>query len=322
MIDYARNAGAEGHPSSLLDFRFIKRMYDYHVGNLLEEKDFEEVYQTGMHIGDFWPSTIYVLYCGMVAVAKGAYPDVVNCVRKLEEISESFDNSHARAQSYRLSAYSHSQLGMLDQTIRIADEGIRYTGKTGHFAMLMVIWCAKSIAHSAKNEPEEAKKALLEAEKLVAERKIMTIYFIPYLQAKAHVEFSALRTCLNQHLPYREKSKEVIETVNMLIRQSKKMRSATVEAYRLKAMVLWLLGKQRRAYKYFILSIKAGQNYNSSLELSRTYFEAGKCLRETNSIKNSLMGIIGSEYLLKAKNMFEEMNLHHDLEKYNRYIEA
>jgi tetratricopeptide (TPR) repeat protein len=322
MIDYARNAGVENHPSSLMDFRFIKRMYDFHVGNLEEEKDFEEIYRIGMHIGDFFPTTIYALYSGMVSIAKGNYQEVAKCVKRLEEISESFDNSHARAQSYRLSSLAHSQLRMPDLAISIADEGIRYTSKTGHFAMLLVIWCAKSMAHSAKNETEEAKKALLEAEKLVAERKIMTIYYLPYLQAKAQVEYSALKSKIEQDLPGKEQSKAVLETVNILISQSKKMRTASVAAYRLKAMVYWMLKKQNKTFKYFILSIKAGQKYNCRLELARTYFEAGKCLRETGSIKNSLMGVIGSEYLLKARNLFKDMDLQHDLQIYERYIEG
>jgi len=258
----------------------------------------------------------------MVSIAKGNYQEVAKCVKRLEEISESFDNSHARAQSYRLSSLAHSQLRMPDLAISIADEGIRYTSKTGHFAMLLVIWCAKSMAHSAKNETEEAKKALLEAEKLVAERKIMTIYYLPYLQAKAQVEYSALKSKIEQDLPGKEQSKAVLETVNILISQSKKMRTASVAAYRLKAMVYWMLKKQNKAFKYFILSIKAGQKYNCRLELARTYFEAGKCLRETGSIKNSLMGVIGSEYLLKARNLFKDMDLQHDLQIYERYIEG
>lgn len=93
------------------------------------------------------------------------------------------------------------------------------------------------------------------------------------------------------------------------------------EAYRLKAQVYCLLQKQKKALSYFTISIKAGQKYNSRLELSRTYFEAGKCLRDPHSIRSSLMGVIGSEYILKAKNLFQEMELQQDLRNYEEYIE-
>ena len=73
MIDYAQRAGAEDHPSSLIDYRFCRKMHDFHTGNFEEDRDYEDVYQTGMHIGDFWPTTIYTLYSGMVCVESGNY---------------------------------------------------------------------------------------------------------------------------------------------------------------------------------------------------------------------------------------------------------
>ena len=138
-----------------------------------------------MRAGDFWPTTIYSVYSGLICVELGKYEKLMEHVHHLEDIAESFDNSHARAQIYRLSVPAHYRFRKLDRALELAEEGIRYTGKTGHFAMLLVIWCAKSIAHSAKNEMEAARQALAEAAKLVKDRKIITIYHFPYVQAKA-----------------------------------------------------------------------------------------------------------------------------------------
>jgi tetratricopeptide (TPR) repeat protein len=322
MIDYAKRAGVENHPSSFIDYRYIKKMHEFHVGNFEDDRDFGHVYQTGMHIGDFWPTTIYTLYSGLVCVELGKYERAMELIKKLEEISESFDNSHARAQAYRLSSMVHYRFRMMDQALDIADEGIRFTGKTGHFAMLLGIWCAKSLAHSAKNEIEEAKKALSEAEKLVMDRKIITVYHVPYLQARIHLELSELRSAASRQKPDRELFRTAIITANKLTRQSGKMQSAAVEAYRMKALIYRLQKKPHKAYKYFALSIQAGLKNNGVLELARTYFEVGKCLRERGSVRSSLLGISGSEYLLKAKTLFEEMDLHYDLRQYEEYMEG
>ncbi len=322
MMDYGKRAGVEEHPGALIDYRFIRKMHDFHTGNLEEDRDLEDIFRTAMHIGDFWPATILCVYCGMVSTELGKYERVSNLIHKLEEISESFDNSHARAQSFRLSAWAHYKFRKIDQTLEVAEEGIRITGRTGHFAMLLVIWCAKSLAHSARNEPEEAAKALAEASKLVAERKIITIYHVPYVMAKAAIELAELRTGQRAGKAGKDQVSQTLQTIDELIRLSRKMRSASVEAYRLKALAYCLIGKQKKAFQYFTLSIRAGHQYNAVLELSRTYFEAGKCLLDPRSKKSSLLGLSGSEYLLKARALFEEMDLQWDMREYEHYMEG
>ncbi len=322
ILDYAQRAKVEDYPGSLNDYKYARKMHDYFTGNIEDENDFEHVYQQGMRSGKFFAMAIYTLYSGLSITELGKYARFEELVQKLAEISESFDNSHAQAQLYRLSVMSHYRFRKIDFALKMAETGITYTEKTGHFAMLLVIWCAKSLVHTTKNEMEAAKESLAEAAKLVKDRKIITIFHIPYVQAKAQVEFQELKMAIERKEKPGKNAKTLSKTIDLMISLSKKMRSAATEAYRLKAITCWMLGRQRQAYKNFTLSIKSGQKYNCHLELSRTYFETGKCLRETNSIKSSLLGINGSEYLLMAKRMFEEMDLQWDLKEYEKYMDS
>lgn len=322
ILDYSKNAGAVNHPASLIDYRFVLKMHYFHTGQIEEDPDFLNVYHAGLSVGDHWPTTIYSVYCGLTCVELGKYDRLVEIVNKIDEISESFDNSHAKAQMYRLSVMAHYRFRMMDRALELSDAGISFTSKTGHFAMLLVIWCAKSLAHSAKKELDAAKRSLAEAEKLVKDRKIITIYHFAYVLAKAHLEFQELTLALERKESQRKSGNSLLNTIGLLIRLSKKMRSAATEAYRLKAQTCWMLGKQRQACKYFTLSIRSAQKYNCRLELSRTYYELGKCLRDPKNNETSLMGLSGSEYLFKARRMFEEMDLQWDLKEYERYMET
>jgi hypothetical protein len=98
-------------------------------------------------------------------------------------------------------------------------------------------------------------------------------------------------------------------------------RANLTEAYRLCAIACWLLNKPTRAVKNFGRSIQAGISYGGNLELSRTYFEIGKFLRDPKNKKERINGMNGTECLLKAKVMFEEMNLQWDLKEYEKYME-
>jgi hypothetical protein len=77
----------------------------------------------------------------------------------------------------------------------------------------------------------------------------------------------------------------------------------------------WLVGKQRKAIKWFDRSIKEGERLGARPDLSRTYMEVGKRLLEPQSKYKELNGISASEYLNKAETLFREMDLQWDLEQ-------
>ena len=77
----------------------------------------------------------------------------------------------------------------------------------------------------------------------------------------------------------------------------------------------WIIGKQRKAMKWWRKGIQEGTRLNDRLELSRTYYEVGKRLLEPKSKHKELDGIKAEEYLEKAKVMFEEMDLQWDLDE-------
>jgi hypothetical protein len=80
----------------------------------------------------------------------------------------------------------------------------------------------------------------------------------------------------------------------------------------------WLIGKQRKALKWWDKSIKEGERLGARPDLSCTYFEVGKCLLEPQSKYKQLNGIDANGYLEKAEKLFREMGLEHDLEELER----
>jgi len=322
ILDVTKKMGVENHPSSMVDYRYDLKMHDFHAGKLEEERDTDHVFNTGMRVGDFWPTTIYSVYSGYVNIELGHYQQFLKWAGRLEEISESFDNSHARAQMYRVLAVGNYKFRKIGETEEALEEGIPYTSKTGHFTPLLVLWTMKSRLHADRDEVDKAVKALSEADKLLEDKKIITNYHIHYLQAAAAVGFAKMRAGLAGGGLKKTDIQALFKIINRMIRLAGKMKVALVDAYCLKALVLWKLKKQHSAFRYFLLAVKAGQKYHCNLELSRVYFEAGRCLREPGAVKGMLMGISGSEYLLPARSMFEEMDLKEDLEEMERYMEG
>ena len=105
------------------------------------------------------------------------------------------------------------------------------------------------------------------------------------------------------------------KAVTKALKISDKAIPIKTEALKLMGVYFWVIGKQRKAIKWWRKAIKEGQRLNDRLELSRTYFEVGKRLLEPKSKFKELDGIKAEEYLEKARTMFEEMDLQWDLDE-------
>jgi tetratricopeptide (TPR) repeat protein len=221
---------------------------------------------------------------------------------------------------YRFLVMSHFRFRKIPEALKSAEEGIAYTGKTGHHAMLLVIWCAKSLTHSIMDQSEEAQRAIDEAEKYIKDRKVVSIYHCAYLTAKVYVELADFKSCLDDKKTFKRQAIRLLKIINKLVRLSKKLRSAETEAFRLKAITFWFMDKYSKSLRHFGRSIAAGEKLNHNLELSRTYFELGKFLSDPKTGKTKLNGLTGTDYLEKAKNLFEEMDLQWDKERYEEYM--
>ncbi|MBN1199872.1 MAG: AAA family ATPase [Bacteroidales bacterium] len=317
MLENAFHAMSGKNDPFESSYRFAKRMHDYFSGRWTEDQDMEEVYHKATHSGTLWDIVIYLLYSGFILVEKGHWEKALAVRNKLLDVSENFENSHAKAQAFRLFLLYCTKTRSIEEGLKTSEEGIRFTTKTGHMAMLLVIYCEKCRLHTFRGEFEPAAKALKEAENLVRERKLIKIYFSGYLLANCWLNFAeSLASGGNKS----QKLHSVLKKTNQLIRSSKTIYSNLTEAYRLRALVYWHLKRQGKALKDFHKSLGVAEKYGVRPELARTCFELGKCLKDPNSRHNHLGSRNGSEYLGMAKSMFQEMNLKWDMQEYDRYM--
>jgi tetratricopeptide (TPR) repeat protein len=256
----------------------------------------------------------------MVNVELGKIGAFQDGIQKLNETAESMDNSHAKAQMYRTSVPGYFRFRKLDVCQNLFEEAIDYTSRTGHSAMLLVIYSSKSQLLTLKGELTQARKAFTEAENLIDRHKIITIYHCPYLLAKAKLEFAELKEMSANNIQFKSQLKTLLRSADKLISKSKKMKGSLTESYLIKAGIFQHLKKYKKAFKNLQLATQTGDKYNGRLELSRAYFETGKFLSDPKTKQKQLNGLSGKDYLEKARLMFEDMDLQWDLEEYHKYI--
>jgi tetratricopeptide (TPR) repeat protein len=321
MLEYAQSGNADQDPVSRATYRFSLKMHDFMTGKWEEDSDYQELYKLTMDLGQFWPLAIYLVYTAMVNVELGKIDAFQDGIQKLNELAESFDNSHAKAQMYRIIVPGYFRFRKMDLCQNFFEEAIDYTSKTGHSAMLLVIYSAISQFYTLQGELAKARKAFAEAEKLIDRNKIITIYYCPYLLAKTKLEFSELKEMPAGSLKYKSQLKSVLKSAEKLISKSKKMKGSLAESYLLKAEIYQFRQKHAQAFRYYQLAIATGVKYNGRLDLSRAYFETGKFLSDPKTKYKELNGKPAGYYLEKARSMFEEMDLKWDMEEYRKFVD-
>jgi tetratricopeptide (TPR) repeat protein len=294
--------------------KYTHMMYIYYSGIKSGIEDEEKVYKFGIQTGEYWPVSIFYLYCGFNTVEWGNEKQTLHHLKLLTDLSDAFDNAFTFAQYHRLNILYYTKFRKIDELFKASEEANTFIMKSNNLIVLFMIYSCRAMAYTFQSKFSEARTNLIEAEKLAKILKIPVVV-TQYLISMSYIEVAEIAASKN-HL---QKRKRLVKATKQLIKNSQKARANLTEAYRLHAVAYWILKKPSSAVKYFRRSIEAGIAYGGNLELSRTYFEIGKFLRDPKNKKERLNGLNGTECLLKAKAMFEEMNLQWDLSEYEKY---
>ncbi|MEZ5195594.1 MAG: adenylate/guanylate cyclase domain-containing protein [Bacteroidales bacterium] len=288
----------------ILFINYARALQAFSAAKKFEVPDEEKIYKLGLQTGQYWPVTITYLFGGLNLIESGNKKLVLHYLDRMKTLSEEFDNDYPGVQYFRLKTNLYTKFRELDEATDIIKEAITITKNTDYKMQLLMAYCNCSIVFSLKQEFTEAKNALTQAEHFIKDFRIPMCQALYYI-AKTHIEIAELK--LNKrdlHL-----RKKVLKTTHDLVMIAHKVRSHLTESYRLHAVVYLLLNKPGKAFRNFEKSIKMGLSFNGNLELSRTYLEAGKFLRDPKNKKERINGMNGTECLMKAQAMFEEMDL-------------
>jgi class 3 adenylate cyclase/tetratricopeptide (TPR) repeat protein len=305
----------EKHVLGWLWGKYTHMMYIYYSGLKTGIEDEEKVYRLGIQTGEYWPVSIFFLYCGFNTIEWGYEKQTLHYLKLLTDLSDAFDNTFTFAQYHRLTITYNTKFRKIDEIFKAAEEANTFIMKSNNLIVLFMIYSCRAMAFTFQLKLSEARTNLIEAEKLVKILKIPVVV-TQYLISISYIEIAEIASSKN-HI---QKRKRLIKATKQLIKQSQKARANLTEAYRLHAIACCFLNKPVAAVKNFKRSIQAGTSYGAKLELSRTYFEIGKFLRDPKSKRERINGMNGTEFLVKAKAMFKEMNLNWDLAEYEKYI--
>jgi class 3 adenylate cyclase/tetratricopeptide (TPR) repeat protein len=319
MIEISERAGIEKDVFGRINFQMLNKMQNYYSGKWHNKEDEQSVIARGLRAGSFWDIHTYMTYCGLNYIETGEYEKTIEMQNLLHEQAENYNNGFAISMAYRLQACCFYKFRKFDEFLKIAGDGSQYIGSTENLALSLVFISMQSLVYLNLGDVAKAEKALNMASEIQKKASNIPVYHTPYLLAKVNFDLEKLQRQNENSKEYKALLNEIKHNSKTLIAKSKKLIANLPEAYLSRARFYFAQKKYSNAFKNIQLAIATCEKYNSRLELSRVWFEAGKFLSDPKTKQKQLNGISAGEYLEEARTMFEEMDLQWDLEEWNRF---
>lgn len=271
--------------------------------------------------GEFWSSTLNWLVIGQIRLEQGRFEDSKIMADKLQEIGENYGYVRSRFLGKYLKAAIFIKTLSLRQALSEAEKGVVLSEQTGEKNTTIALLGHKAIAETLVGQIDIAQASLKAGELVISElRKIQVFWHTPFLLGQFITHLHLLKDAIGRdhHSQIQQQRKTIHRIATQVLEVSKKIALYRTWIFRLIGEYYWLIGKQKKAIKWWDKSIQQGERLGARPDLSRTYFEIGKRLLEPQSKYKELKGINSQSYLEKARIMFEEMGLERDLDELDR----
>ena len=319
VLDFVKDRLIISDVKSVLMYKTCQITHDGLTGDWPDELIFNhELIGRNLEIGEFLVPPVWYEWNGFLHVARGNFNAAQEAVQKISDIGESYDNDWAQMLKYYVNTFLLMKFRKSYEATEEADQAIQFMISKISFRMYLIsIYSLRAKAQIILQDLEGAADSINQAQKITSEvravpQQLGELFLSSFILSLQHLEESTKRG---------DKSTLSLHHEGSLINGTKALNMANkyalfkTETIKLMGVYYWLIGKQRKAIKWWRKAIQEGTRLNDRLELSRTYYEVGKRLLEPKSKYKELDGIKAEEYLEKARVMFEEMDLQWDLDE-------
>lgn len=308
-LEYAKGYIDKKNVKEVLYYEFFELLYHYFTGKWPDIKDFDDqLVEANVKSGEFWLASTYIVFHGFTRIAQGLFEASEALIDKLNAIARDYENADAR--EYRFSLRITLLMGRrrFEDALEETNAGIAFQRKSARDSGMIYYLGFKSSIYLHLGQPDEAKKALSQAEELVSKvGTVAPLYISTYLLARFLFALNKLENAIMKEEPseIRKYKKSAFKNGRHLLKNARKFHPDMPESFKLMGRLYWLMGKQKKAIKFWQSSIGKAQYLNVRCCIAQTYLEIGKRLLEEKSRFTELNHIPAEKYLQKARVFFK-----------------
>jgi hypothetical protein len=279
----------------------------------------KSLFHAAMRNGVFYWAAVYGLFQGLVKAYQGQFNESLHVFEDIMILQEEYQWKAPTA--YWLASESMLVCRRLREAHSKAGDLIAKANEIGSIATEVSGLGLRAMAQLLMKDTIGARNSLAESEQLRSKQTFWPPHNLAgSLFAQFMLDLQSLEAAIggDSRSLVSECAKAALESGKKTVSNSAKWAAHRMGSYRLMGVYCWLLGKQRKAFRWFDKSVREGERLQARPEVARTYMEMGKRLIEPCSKSKKHNGISGAEYLEKAGEMFGGMDLEWDLEELER----
>jgi class 3 adenylate cyclase/predicted ATPase len=306
---------------SLIIYDFSETLHHYLLGNWKEIKDHNEaLFDKNMSIGEIYWSSQHLHWHCLPKIYQGHLKIANLLIKRLNDIYEVYENDFSLLLKLLLNTAFLLECRKLPEALIEIKQGIEFAQKINQGLALIHMYSCKAHIQILMGDIEKAAISLKHANTIRHEVVSAPWQLSIFRRSKLEYHLRRLEESKGKERQAgnSEHRRKVLKSCKKLLKQTRKVAQHRTEAYRLIGLFYWFINQQKKACGWWQKAIKEGERLDARLELSRTYFEVGKRLLETESKYKTLNGITAQAYIDKAKLLFEEMDLQWDLDELTR----
>jgi len=238
----------------------------------------------------------------------------------LSKIAEVYEHDFSILLMFMLKIKILIETRRLNEAIDIVDDAVVFARKKGFTITLLDFYSSKARIFTYLHEISKAAESFKLADEIQATVNAAPIQLSIYYRNKLEFQLKQLEMASKQGdlLEASRLKTQTSITIKKLLKTTKKAAQHRTEALRLKGTYFCLTHKPERAFKWFSKAVREGERLGAHLELSRTYFEIGIRLLQSEHRTSQLNGKKAEDYLATAKAAFKAMSLQWDLDHFER----
>ena len=321
VLEFCKNKINEDDVKSKLMYNHWATTHNWLAGNWGEVYYDDNLVNQNLSAGELFNSLSYAYTNATISSEKGRFNEAKKIIDGQSEIVDDYDYDFARVQKFERNTKILMKWRKLHDALAEAEQSIAFSKKTGHNSVAFSSYSDKASIQTMMRDIDGAEESIRRAKEYLSEAEAAVPYFLSSFLFSKFI-FSLYRleesTKSGKESELAENRKNALRSGKKLAKVSRKVATVRTEALRLMGTYYWLIGKQKKALRWWSKSTEEGERIGARVELSRTYFEVGKRLTEPKSKFKALNGIKAEEYLEKARSMFQEMDLQWDLDQLDR----
>jgi len=307
---------------NMIDYRFFHSMVCTFSGDWDKiKKNDTEIVINACKAGKLESAINYLWQVTSVLIHKGDFNTAQTIMPLFSKLAAEYDFGLAKLLGY-VCEYIYSFMKReLNTAIKFSEKSIELARIQGREVHGIGYLADKAQALILLNNLEEAQKIIDKATSIIKRHKSinpLSGWSYHFSRFSLKVELLKQKMDSKDTQAIEELKKDALKCGKDILKAYKNYAPALSRSFRMLGELYWIIGRQKKALKWWAKSIKIGEKLGAKPDLSRTYFEVGKSLLSSDSKYKQLNGITAREYLDKARIMFEEMDLQWDLNELDK----